>query len=220
MIVDPQQPTRSRLKVFSNERYSYFRALQMELIDQLTLSGKVFDLGGGTNTIYAARMSLDHPIEGLNIDPGTGPAYLHDANTRFPIADATYDAGIAFNTFEHIEDDAFALGEFIRVLKPGASFHILVPFLYRVHASPSDFNRRTAFWWENALAARGVPSEFSRIQPMCWGRFTTAYSFLEYTRFRFLRKLPLWLDVLVPAARDDVRDYPIGYYISGTKPAV
>jgi SAM-dependent methyltransferase len=218
MIVEPLPLTRERLGVFANPDYSYLRALEFELIDRLKLDGRVFDFGGGSNTIYVKRLKLGRPVEGMNIDPRTEPTYLHDANTPFPIADATYDTAISFNTFEHVENDILALAEFLRVLKPGGRFHIIVPFLYRVHGSPSDFNRHTAFWWDNALARNGIPSEASRIEPMGWGRLTTAFSFLEYTRLRPLRKLPLWLDLVVPAARDYREDYALGYHISGTKP--
>jgi SAM-dependent methyltransferase len=218
MIVDPPPPTRERLAVFANPNYTISRSLQFEVIDSIRLTGRVFDLGGGSNVIYTQRLSSEQPPEGMNIDERTGAKFMHDANTPFPIADETYDAGVSFNTFEHIEDDAFALSEFLRVLKPGAPFHIMVPFLYRVHGSPSDYNRRTAFWWENALAKRGVPSANVTIRPMAWGRLTTAFSFLEQTRLKFLRRLLLLLDLFIPAARDDLRDYPVGYYISGTKP--
>jgi SAM-dependent methyltransferase len=218
MIVEPLPPSRDRLSVFSNSNYTYFRSLQFEIINSLKLAGRVFDLGGGSHAIYAQNLGQDCVVEGLNLDPRTGPTYLHDANTPFPVASATYDMAISFNTFEHIEDDAFALGEFLRVLKPGGAFHIVVPFLYRVHGSPSDYNRRTVFWWENAFIKRGVPTDHVKIRPVAWGRLTCAFSFLEQTRLKFLRRLILRLDMLIPGARDDVRDYPMGYYISGTKP--
>jgi SAM-dependent methyltransferase len=218
MIVDPLPPTRDRLAVFSNPDYSYFRALQFEIINQLKLSGRVFDLGGGSHTIYAKNLGPGCTIEGLNLDPNTLPAYLHDANTVFPVADANYDTAISFNTFEHIEDDSFALTEFLRVLKPGGVFHIVVPFLYRVHGSPSDYNRRTAFWWESAFGKRGVPTDHVQIRPITWGRLTTAFSFLEKTRLKVLRKPILWMDMFIPGARHFISDYPMGYHISGTKP--
>ena len=141
---------------------------------------------------------------------------LHDANTPLPIADAAYDTIISFNTLEHVRRDEFALSELVRILKPGGHLHIVVPFLYRVHASPSDYHRHTAFWWEAALEDLGIPPDKSRIEPIMWGRLTSAFSFLEYTRLRFLRRMPLWADLVVRGIAD--HEYPIGYYISAKKP--
>lgn len=216
MIVSPRTRSRARLAVFADSRFSYLRALEHELIPTIALSGRVLDFGGGKRAGYAALLRGGATIDSLNIDARYEPTYLHDANTPFPIADAAYDTIVSFNTLEHVRRDEFALAELVRVLKPGGSLHIVVPFLYRVHASPSDFHRHTAFWWEAALADLGIPPERSRIEPMMWGRLTSAFSFIEYTRLRFLRRLPLWADLVVKGTGDE--DYPLGYYVSGTKP--
>lgn len=218
MIVPPRPASRARMQAFADPRLSYLRALEYELLTEIHLEGRVLDLGGGHKTDYAKRLSCSGVIEGLNIDTAVEPTYVHDANTRFPIADATYDAAISFNTLEHIRSDEHALGELIRVLKPGATFHIVVPFLYRVHGSPSDYHRHTAFWWEEALARSRVPPEHSRIEPLVWGRFSTAFAFLEFTRLRALRKLPLLLDAVLGSAANGAAEHALGYYISGTKP--
>jgi hypothetical protein len=51
---------------------------------------------------------------------------------------------------------------------------------------------------------------------MMWGRMTTAFSFLEFTRLRFMRKMPLWGDIYIKGL--GVHENPLGYYVSGTKP--
>lgn len=217
MIVAPLTPSRARLKVFSDRSLSYLRSLEHELIPQIPLKGRVFDFGGGARAEYLKRLGPSGPIDSLNIDPSMRPTFVHDANTPFPIADRTYDTIISFNTLEHVRRDEFALSELVRILKPGGSIHIIVPYLYRVHAHPSDYHRHTASWWEEALDERGIPPDRSRIQPIMWGRITTSYSFLEFTRLRFLRRLPLWADLVIKGVADD--EYPMAYYISGTKPA-
>jgi SAM-dependent methyltransferase len=216
MIVAPTPPTRARLPIFAKGRLSYWRCLEHELIPTIPLTGRVFDFGGGAKAEYVGLLSASGPIDSLNIDPRTEPTFLHDANTPFPIANATYDTIISFNTLEHVYRDEFALSELTRILKPGGAIHIVVPFLYRVHGSPSDYHRHTAHWWEAALAERGIPPEHSRIQPIMWGRITTSYSFLEATRLRFLRRLPLLADLVIKGVADE--EYPLGYYIAGTKP--
>lgn len=215
MIVAPRSPTRARLKVFADKSYSYLRALEYELIPNLILKGRVLDFGGGRKAGYLHLLRFDGPIDSLNIDARVDPTLLHDANKPFPIADAAYDTIISFNTLEHVRRDEFALSELVRILKPGGCLHIVVPFLYRVHGSPSDYHRHTAFWWEAALEDLGIPSHKSRVEPIMWGRMTTAFSILEYSRLRFLRRLPHWVDLIVRGVAD--HEFPIGYYISGTK---
>ena len=218
MIVPPRIPTRARMVAFKEPRVSYLRALEYEIVRGIALKGRVLDLGGGERAHYASLLRIDGTLESLNFDAGMRPTYVHDANTPFPIPDATYDGLISLNTLEHIEKDEVALSEAIRVLKPGATFHIIVPFLYRVHGSPSDYHRHTCHWWENALTRFGVPAAHSRIEPMMWGRLSTAFAFLEFTRLRFLRKMPLFIDTLMGSGSADAADYALGYYISGTKP--
>ncbi|MDX2157465.1 MAG: methyltransferase domain-containing protein [Hyphomicrobiaceae bacterium] len=216
MIVAARTPSRDRLAVFSNKKLSYLRALEYELIPTIPLRGRILDFGGGNKTGYRALLNTKAAIDSLNIDARVEPSLLHDANTPFPIADASYDTIVSFNTLEHVRRDEFALGELVRILKPGGTLHIVVPFIYRVHGSPSDYHRHTAFWWEDMLADMGISRENSRIEPMMWGRMTSAFSFLEYTRLRFLRRVPLWLDIVVKGTGDE--DYTLGYYIRANKP--
>jgi len=217
MIVSRRAPSRARLSTFADPRYSYLRALEHELIPTLELHGHVLDFGGGRKSTYLSLLRTNGcRIDSLNIDSTMEPTILHDANRPFPIADATYDTIISFNTLEHVRRDEHALGELVRVLKPGGLMHIVVPFLYRVHASPSDYHRHTGHWWDETLADMGITTENTRIEPLMWGRVTSAYSFLEYTRLRFLRRLPLWADLIVAGVADE--EYPIGYYIRADKP--
>lgn len=216
MIAAPRPPSRIRLKAFANAGYSYLRALEYEIVPTIELKGRVLDFGGGRKAGYLPLLNGSREIESLNIDPRIEPTLLHDANEPFPIAAATYDTIISFNTLEHVRRDEHALGELVRILKPGGTIHIIVPFLYRVHASPSDYHRHTAFWWEAALDGLGIPPSHSRIEPVMWGRLTSAFSYLEFTRLRFLRRLPLWADILMRGLGDE--EYPLGYYISARKP--
>lgn len=215
MIVPPRRPTRDRLKAFDNKRHSYWRALTYEAVGSIELKGRALDFGGGADAGYVHLLRGAAIIDSLNIDARLRPTILHDANKPFPIEDRTYDSLISLNTLEHIFRDEFALAELVRILKPGGELHILVPFMYRVHASPSDYHRHTAFWWEEALARLGVDASRSRIEPIMWGRLTTAFSFVEFSRLRFLRRLPLWADMLVTGAAD--AEYPLGYYIKARK---
>ncbi len=229
MVIPPLRPTFARYWQIIRSPYSQLRFFQYEKIPQLKLKGRVLDLGGGKNAHYTSLLKIDGQLDNINISPNYAPTYVADANQPWPVESAIYDHLISFNTLEHIERDVFALGEFLRTLKPGGSFHILVPFLYRVHASPYDFHRHTALAWELHFKAHGVPPENLVIEPLLWDSLATGFSFLEMTRLRYLRPLALLIGLLrlvgVKGERlperlsKDWSEYAVGYYISGTKPA-
>lgn len=229
MIIAPLRPTWSRYKKFARSTTSQIRWMEYEKIPTIKLTGKVLDFGDGRNANYTKMLQIDGELHNINVNPAYEPTYLADANKPWPVESAQYDHLISFNTLEHIENDIFALGEFMRTLKPGGSFHILVPFLYRVHASPFDFHRHTALAWQKNLCALGIPEDHQIIEPLLWDSLATGFSFVETTRLRILRPLVLLVGLLrtlrLKGERlpehigKDWSEYAIGYYISGTKPA-
>lgn len=54
-------------------------------------------------------------------------ALLHASATALPVADKVADAVVALNLLEHLPDDAAALAEFARVLRPGGRAAVVVP---------------------------------------------------------------------------------------------
>lgn len=50
--------------------------------------------------------------------------------TRLPFADGSFDRVITSEVLEHIQDDVAAIGELVRVLRPGGTFAATVPTWY------------------------------------------------------------------------------------------
>ncbi|MDH5323292.1 MAG: class I SAM-dependent methyltransferase [Gammaproteobacteria bacterium] len=73
---------------------------------------------------------------------GTRPDIYADAQ-RLPLQDASVDHSLLLDVLEHIPEPERCLAEICRVLKPGGSLTIQVPFLYPVHDAPLDFHRWT-----------------------------------------------------------------------------
>jgi len=59
-------------------------------------------------------------------EPGSGSCANGDA-TRLPFPGATFDRVIAAEVLEHIPDDAAAISELARVLRPGGTMAVTVP---------------------------------------------------------------------------------------------
>ncbi|MDO8652452.1 MAG: methyltransferase domain-containing protein [Undibacterium sp.] len=73
-----------------------------------------------------------------------------------PQPDASFDAILCSEVFEHLPDAIKALDEFARLLKPGGRLIITAPFASLVHFAPyhyaSGFSR---YWYEFHLPPRG-----------------------------------------------------------------
>jgi glycosyltransferase involved in cell wall biosynthesis len=187
--IPPLRATWKRWLLQSSTKYSILRGLEYECITGLRLCGRTLDVGGGQINSYSKLLELDGQVESVNISLDIQPTIICDLNQPLPIRDDAYDNLISLNTFEHIEKDEIAIREAFRVLKSGGAFHIIVPFLYRVHGSPSDYHRHTAYWWTNFLQSLGIEiGEFS-IEPLVWDPRSSGFAVAEYAgRFRGLRK--------------------------------
>jgi len=56
----------------------------------------------------------------------------------------TFDAVVAIEVFEHLRQPSVAASEVLRILRPGGCALISIPFLFRVHGDPYDYQRLTS----------------------------------------------------------------------------
>lgn len=191
-LIDPPLPSYTwlrRLRGFGAHK-TILRQMQDDLISQMTLSGRVLDFGGGRRADYLPRLKTDAEILSVNIDTEFDPTHIVPPGAALPFEDASFDQVITFNTLEHIYDDTGALAELARVLKPGGTICIMVPFLYPVHGHPDDYHRHTPSWWRETLAGLGFRK--ADVLPMIFGR-TTAAQIIGGRGDRVLRPIKLWL---------------------------
>jgi len=94
----------------------------------------VLDIGCGTGGTMRALAGLARFV-GLDMSPTaarfaadrTGNAVVAGVATALPFADGSFDGVLALDVIEHIPDDALALREARRVLRPGGVFIATVP---------------------------------------------------------------------------------------------
>lgn len=203
------------------------RSLEHEHIEGMRLAGTVLDVGGGQGFRYLELLRIEGVVHSVNINSDVTPTFLADLNQPLPFADASYDHVISFNTLEHVEKDAELLAEMFRILKPGGSFLLTVPFLYRIHGSPWDFHRHTAEWWERKLVSLGIATEQFHVQPLVWSPLSSACAQFKWFRSGILggnvkRLITLFGLLRRPqpgsSGEAELANFSLGYLIHGAKP--
>ena len=66
-----------------------------------------------------------------------------DLEKEIPIKDFTYDSVLLMNVLEHVFNYSLLLKELHRITKENGTIIGSVPFMFRYHADPNDFNRFT-----------------------------------------------------------------------------
>ena len=181
--VAPPLPTIARWRALRRKfpGQSVLRSLEYERLETIGVTGHVLDVGGGRLSRTNGFLSGAAKVDSINIQPDLDPTWLVEPDRPFPIDSDTYDAAVCLNTLEHIYDAGFVIREAHRVLKPGSTLFVTVPFIFRIHASPDDYFRGTPSWWKRTLQSVG----FSRteLQPLVWGRYTAAGTICGYRGF-------------------------------------
>jgi len=97
----------------------------------------------------------------------TRPDVFGDAQS-LPFVDGCVDHALLLDVIEHLPDPERCLGELRRVIRPGGSLTIQVPFLYPLHDEPLDYQRWTRHGLRLAAARHGyeVTAELALGHPL------------------------------------------------------
>ena len=109
-----------------------------------TLRGRVLDVGCG-QTPYRHWLVGASEYVGLDVTPDSRADIVVEPGTVWPFANASFDAILATQVLEHVRDFDNVLREIDRVMKPGGTVVISVPFIYNEHGVPEDFRRFSAY---------------------------------------------------------------------------
>lgn len=94
-------------------------------------SRKIIDLGAGGPDTFRAFFSGAEYIT-IDVDPASGANCIADAH-QLPFPDASIDAVLSFSLLEHTHTPERVVGEIERVLRPGGSALLTVPFIHPYH---------------------------------------------------------------------------------------
>lgn len=115
-----------------------------EFVDKDVRRGaRVLDVGCGYKPYYPFFAEKDVEYVGADLIDSGFVDVLAEAD-RLPFEDASFDAVISTQVFEHIPEPALTAKEIYRVLKPGGAALITIPFVWEQHDWPHDYWRFTA----------------------------------------------------------------------------
>lgn len=173
---------------------SFLRREEYAALSKLSIDGKILDIGGSKKSGYHELIKGEHEILTGNIDSSYDCDVIFDAQKTWPIESNSYEGVLLINVLEHIYAYDACLEETYRVIASGGIVVGVVPFMFNVHGSPSDYFRYTRFTIEQVLKEKG----FREIEIQELG--TGAFSVIYHCLIGFVKWL--WLaDLLIPIFR-------------------
>ncbi len=129
------------------------RALVLQALERIARPGsRILELGCGAGKLQEELGRRAYEAWGSDLEPealawcarrGLERVFLHDASKPVPEDKGSFDAVLAVDLLEHLDDDATALAEWRRALRPGGRLVLHVP------AHPSLYS-----YWDEMLGHR------------------------------------------------------------------
>ncbi len=119
------------------------------------LTGEVLDVGCGQKPYrkFIPAMRYVGMEIATTIDDAPRVADVYYDGRTFPFPNETFDAVLCSQVFEHVFTPASFLAEIHRVLRPGGTLLLTVPFVWDEHEQPRDFARYSSFGLAAVLEA-------------------------------------------------------------------
>ena len=197
-------------------------------------TGSVLDLGCGVRPFEHDILQYADRYIGVDCHttlPALPPDVVADLTRALPVRSAVFDHVVAFEVMEHLAEPGVMLAEAHRVLRPGGSLTVSVPFQWWVHEAPWDFYRYTRHGLEYLLRKAGFVD--IRIEPTS-GFWSMWFLKLNYQTARLVRgPRPLrwviravlipfwWLNQTLAPLLDRVwaaEEETAGYFVKSIKP--
>jgi len=137
-------------------RRGYVDEFYTRHVSRLPGGVRVLDLGGhaeGKRGYFdIGEYGLDVVYANMSASKGADVVAMAE---KVPFEAESFDAVICAELLEHVRDPAAVVREAYRVLRSGGTFLMSAPFLYHIHADPSDFGRYTEHYWNALLGEAG-----------------------------------------------------------------
>lgn len=156
----------------------------------------VLDVGGHKINKRGRFDITQYPLEVMvmNLTTEKQPDIQADG-AQIPFPSAHFDYVICSELLEHVPHPPSVLEEIYRVLKPGGTCLITVPFLFHIHADPYDYGRYTESYWR--LNLQSFQTVTLHKQGLFWSVLAEMIRLWLYQRVKHRRPRFLWLWRLV-----------------------
>ena len=214
--------------------------LVYDSLDQIMVSassefkGVVYDLGSGDSPYknWLSQFVSDYvAVDWPKSIHGGAPDVSADLNESLPIDSGVADTVMSISVLEHLHNPGSMLCEANRILKPGGSLILQVPWQWRLHEEPHDYFRYTPFGLRLLLGSAGF--ENVEIKPQA-GFFSSLILKINYFSLRFIHgprlvrggmRVLLWpcwqVGQLLAPLLDKLDHYPEsetpGYFVTAKK---
>ena len=164
-----------------------------------TLGGRIVDVGCGDQPYRKWFRRVDS-YTGLDVYAGPHVDVVIDGVSAWPLESASADVVVCTQVLEHVPDLQRTYSEITRILRPGGTLVLSVPFLYNEHGAPADYRRFSVHGVEMLLAeefdvqatkVQGRVASTTAILLLNW--MEIAWNSNKVTRFAKALLLPLWL---------------------------
>ncbi len=214
-------------KYFSASINSMYRVLVPRLRSRI--HGKVLDVGAGTMPFKAYLDGSVDEYRALDVEErSTGIDFVCDVQDMAPVPSSAFDGLLCSQVLEHVSEPQRALCEMSRVLRPGGTLVLSVPFLSRLHEEPHDYFRFTEYGLRVLLEGSGFVVD--EIVPagsfFCFlGHQISTLFVCSVWHVPLLKRLVFWLNALLftlPFAAVDralriERVMPLNYVVVASK---
>lgn len=149
--------------------------------------GALYDLGAGESPYK--EFFLEYADAYIAVDWAgsyheTKADIAADLNQRLPIESEIADSVVSLSVLEHLCEPQMMLNEAYRILKPGGTITLQVPWQWWIHEAPYDFYRYTPYGLKYLFAKAGFVDV--AVVPQC-GFFTMLILKINYFSQRFIR---------------------------------
>lgn len=191
--------------------------------------GRVVDLGCGTAPYKVDILKVADEYIGVDwknsFHEQSNVDIFASLTEPLPIKDNFADMVSSFQVMEHLPEPSDFLSECFRILKPGGSFFLTVPFMWHVHEAPHDYYRYTRHGLEYLLKKNGFSDievkEKSGFWQMIGLKFNYYTSSFSNGIWCWLFIPVWWIVQKITPILDRLHNYPtetIGYSVAAKKP--
>lgn len=125
---------------------------------------------------------------------------IADLNAQLPINDRVADTVVSLSVMEHLREPQNMLNEAYRILKPGGSMILQVPFMWWVHEAPHDYFRYTCYGLKYMFEKAGFANVEVLPQTGFWVMWALKFNYQSNRLIRgpwLIRKLISALMILI-----------------------